>query len=324
MSEGEQSLWFPFCTNEIEQNGQDAGNKYGNKCNNRRLKNGELILAVARHIIRDYSSSAKSMACELLVTARSVNEALRKIRDKIAADLFIPGLSDLEMANLCDALINRERFRKQIKDETKEKEIKNGLIDIMRDHVIKRMHKEGNGVADIARVVGISRRAVRQVIAEAEHGIPDLIREMFWAGRNISQIAELIGLPKREIKKILGELGYNLRIRKYLPSREVERRTISTIKPCKPRNSRTVVRRATTVSREGLADWNKMHYDSSGHLRLPYGCVPPADLPRKFPSQRAMMASPAEPRLSFYPAPPPSRADCSRQGRIRIGYMRFY
>ncbi|MFZ5651727.1 MAG: hypothetical protein ACOY4I_12860 [Bacillota bacterium] len=281
-------------------------------------------MAVARHIIRDHSSSAKSMACELLVTARSVNEALRKIRDKIASDLFIPGLSDLEMDNLCDALINRERFKKQIKDETKEKEIKNGLIDIMREHVIRRMFKEGNRVADIARVVGISRRAVRQVIAEAEHGIPDLIREMFGAGRNISQIAELIGLPKKEIKKILGELGYNLKIRKYFPVREVEKRTISTIKPCKPRNSRTVVRRAKTVSREGLADWNKMHYDSSRHLRLPYGCVPPADLPRKFPSQRAMMASPAEPRLSFYPAPPPSRAACSRRGRKRIEYMRFF
>jgi len=324
LSEGEQSLWFPFCTNEIEQNGQDAGNKYGNKCNNRRLKNGELILAVARHIIRDHSSSAKSMACELFVTARSVNEALRKIRDKIAAGLFIPGLSDLEMDNLCDALINRERFGMQIKDETKEKEIKNGLIDIMRDHVIKRMFKEGNRVADIARVVGISRRVVRQVIAEAEHGMPDLIREMFRAGSNISQIAELIGLPKKEIKKILGELGYNLKIRQCFPVQEVEKRTISTIKPCKPRNSRTVVRRATTVSREGLADWNKMHYDSSGHLRLPYGCVPPADLPRRFPSQRFMMASPAEPKSSFFPASPPLRAACSRRGRKRIEYMSFF
>ena len=322
MGKGKQSLWFPFCTNEIEQNGQDVGNKYGNKCNNKRLKNGELILAVARHIIKDYSASAKGMACEFLVTVRAVNEALRKIRDKIAAGLFIPGLSDLEMDNLCDALINRERFREQIKGGKKEKVIKNRVIDIMREHVIKRMFKEGNRVADIARVAGVSRRTVRQVIAE--HGMPDLIREMFGAGRSISQIAELIGLPKKEIKKTLGDLGYNLKIREYFPVREVERRAISTIKPCKPRSSRTVVRRATTVSREGLADWNKMHYDSSGHLRLPYGCVPPADLPRKFPSPKVLALPAKEARPCFFPAPPPLKVDCCRRGRARIRYMEFF
>lgn len=147
---------------------------------------------------------------------------------------------------------------------------------------------------------------------------------MFGVGRSISQIAELIGLPKKEVKKTLGDLGYNLKVKKYFPVPKVEKRTISTIEPCKPRNSRMVARPAATVSREGLADWNKMHYDSSGHLRLPYGCVPPADLPRKFPSQKALALPEKEPMPSFFPAPPPPKAECSRRGRFRMGYIRFF
>lgn len=322
MSKGEQSLWFPYCTNEIKQNDEGLGNKYGNKCNNKRLKNGELILTVARYIIRDYSASAKSMACEFLVTVRAVNEALKKIRDKVAAGLFIPGLSDLEMENLCDALINRDRFRKEIKDGKQENVIKNRVIDIMREHVINKMFDEGNRVADIARVVGVSRGTVRQVIARTEHGIPGLIREMFRAGRSVSQIADLISLPKKDVRKTLKDIGYNLKIVKYFPTPDIERRTISTIKLCKLKSKR-ILRRVAKVSREGLADWNKVHYDSSGNLQLPYGCVPPADLPRKFPSQKALVFTAKEPRPCFFPAPL-SRADCSRRGRTRIGYMRLF
>jgi hypothetical protein len=147
---------------------------------------------------------------------------------------------------------------------------------------------------------------------------------LYREGKSIQQISDLLDVPKREIQNSLKAAGYNLKTMKPFTCIESDRRTAGTIKPAKPRSKKTPVRRAATVSREGLADWNRLHYDDSGRLRLPYGCAPPADLPRKFPSTKALVLPAKEPVPSFYPAPPLPRAECSRRGRTRIGYMRFF
>lgn len=324
LRKGEQSLCYSYCTNETNQNCKDSGSKYGNKCNRVRLKNGELIVVVAKHIIMDNAALADEVSFKLLVSMRAVNEALRKIREKLSAGLFIPGLSDGEMESLYQALENRDRFRKEAKSEKQGAALKTRVIGIMREHAINRMFEEGSSVAYIAKVVGVSKRVVRQVIEKAGDGIPNIIKEMYVVGRSISEIAHLISLPKKEVKKTLKDLGYKLKAIQYFPALDPGKRTISTIKPTKLKNKKNIGRRKMTVSREVLADWNKMHYDSAGVLRLPYGCAPPADLPKKFPSHRALVVPPKEPGPSFFPAPPPSRADCSRRGRTRMGYMRFF
>ncbi|MFZ5633344.1 MAG: hypothetical protein ACOY40_10905 [Bacillota bacterium] len=249
---------------------------------------------------------------------------LKNIRDRLDAGLAIPGLSGIETESVFRALAARDRSRKETRAGKREAEVVwDRLIGIMREHVVCRMFKEGYRIADIAGAAGIGKRKVRQII-DKDHSISNLIVEMYREGKSIKQISDLLDLPKREIRDTLKGAGYNLKTMKQFTCIENDRRTAGTIKPAKPRSKRTPVRRAATVSREGLADWNRLHYDDSGRLRLPCGCAPPADLPRKFPSTKALVLPAKEPVPSFYSAPPPPRAECSRRGRTRIGYMRFF
>ncbi|MCL6557815.1 MAG: hypothetical protein K6U74_03250, partial [Firmicutes bacterium] len=308
---------------ENRSNADGSERKYGIKCKNPRLKNGEFVLAVSRHIILDCAATAKTMSLEFSTTIQAVNDAIRKIKDKLAAGLTIPGLSDIEMEKLDSAMKNRNKPKGSARaDKQEEKTAWERVQTIAKEHVIIRMFEEGITVGVIAKTVGASKKDVRQAIDKIR-GTNQVVREMYQSGQSIPQIARAIGLPEAETRKILKEWGYNLKA-VYCPVPEIKKRTISTIKPGKPKNARAAIKRPATIGREGLADWNRLHYDDSGRLRLPCGCAPPADLPRKFPSTKALVLPVKEPAQSFYPAPPPPRAECSSRGRIRIGYMRFF
>jgi len=324
LGEGVQSLWYSHAHEETKEFEKGSGSISGIKCKGGRLRNGELVVAVARYMLNEHSATAETMSEFFSVSTRSVNAALKKIRERLDAGLVMPGLSEIETENVFHVLAARESYRKEARAGKRETEaVWNSLIGIMREHVVSRMFNEGNRIADIAGAAGISKRKVRQMI-EKVHNISDLIVEMYQEDRSIQQISDFFAVPKREIQNTLKAAGYNLKVIKQLAGMGIDRRTASTIKPAKPRSKRSPVKRAATVSREGLADWNRLHYDDSGRLRLPYGCAPPADLPRKFPSTKTLVLPAKEPVPSFYPAPPLPRAECSRRGRVRIGYMRFF
>jgi len=324
---GEQSLWYPYVINDVEQNINITESKNGIKCKRSRLKNGELVLAVARYIIMNSAATAKVMSEEFSATVQSVNGALRKIREKLQAGLAVPGLSNTEAVILYQAMVARDRWREEEKARMwKEKDLRSKVVDILREHLITRMFEEGNSIPDIAGVASVRKRNVMEILAKTGQ-IGSRVREMFTSGHRVPRIADLTGLAEKEVRKILKDFGYSFgarpeHVRHFSPP-EIDRKKISTIKPSRPKSRNGAVRRKATLSREGLADWNRMHYDDSGVLRLPYGCAPPADLPRKFPSPKALTLQPKEPGPSFFPASPP-KAECSRRGRARIGYMRFF
>ncbi|MCL5289760.1 MAG: hypothetical protein M1489_01775 [Firmicutes bacterium] len=324
---GEQSLWYPYVINEMEQNISTSENKDGNKCKKARLKNGELLLAVARYIIRNSSATSRVMSKEFSVTVQSINGSLRKIREKFQAGLAVPGLSDAEAEILSMAMEARDRRPEEEKARMREeKDLRGKVVNILREHLITRMFEEESSIPDIAGATGVSKRNVMRVLIKTGH-MGSRVREMYASCHGVARIAGVTGLRVKEVRKILQGFGYRLgaraeQIRHFTPP-EINRRKISTVKPSRPRSRKEVVRKKATLSREGLADWNRMHYDDSGVLRLPYGCAPPADLPRKFPSAKAMTIQSKEPGPSFFPAPPP-KAECSRRGRDRIGYMRFF
>ncbi|MFZ5645452.1 MAG: hypothetical protein ACOY46_17965 [Bacillota bacterium] len=329
MSEGkgEQSLWYPYVINETEQNMNTPESKNGIKCKKSRLKNGELVLAVARYIIINSAATAKVMSEEFSATVQSVNGALRKIREKLQAGMAVPGLSDTEAEILLRAMEVRDRWPEEEKARMRGvKDLRSKVVNILREHLITRMFEEGNSISDIAGATGVRKRNVMGVLAKTGQ-MGSRVREMFASGHGVPRIASVTGLRVKEVRKILQGFGYSLGARKehirYFSPTEINRRKISTVKPSRPRSRKGAVRRKSTLSREGLADWNRMHYDNSGVLRLPYGCAPPADLPRKFPLSKAMTLQPKEPGPSFFLAPPP-KAECSRRGRTRIGYMRFF
>ncbi|MCL6479512.1 MAG: hypothetical protein K6T65_14090 [Peptococcaceae bacterium] len=324
LGEGVQFLWYSHAHEETEEFEEVSGSIFGIKCKGGRLRNGELVLAVARYVINEHPATAETMSEYFSVSTRSVNAALKKIRDRLDAGLAIPGLSKIETESVFRAFAARERSRKEARAGKREAEaVRNRLIGVMREYVVCRMFKEGYRIADIAGTAGTGKRKVRKMI-EKVYNISDLIVELYREGRSIQQISDLFDMPGREIQNSLKAAGYNLKTMKPFTCIESDRRAAGTIKPAKPRSKKTPVRRAATVSREGLADWNRLHYDYSGRLRLPYGCAPPADLPRKFPSTKALVIPAREPVPSFYPAPPPARAECTRRGRTRIGYMRFF
>lgn len=324
LGEGVQSLWYSHAHEENEEFEEGLGSISGIKCKGGRLRNGELVVAVARYMLNEHPAMAENISEYFSVTTRSVNAAMKKIRERLDAGLAIPGLSEIETENVFHVLAARERSRKEARTGKREAEaVRNRLIDIMRQHLVCRMFKEGYGIADIAGAAGTGKKKVRQMI-ERVYNISDLIVELYREGRSIQQISDLFDVTGREIQNALKAAGYNLKTLKQFTCMESDRRAAGTIKPAKPRSKRTPLRRAATVSREGLADWNRLHYDDSGRLRLPYGCAPPADLPRKFPSKKALVFPAREPVPSFYPAPPPTKAECTRRGRTRIGYMRFF
>ena len=324
---GEQSLWYPYVINDVEQNINITESKNGINCKRSRLKNGELVLAVARYIIMNSAATAKVMSEEFSATVQSVNGGLRKIREKLQAGLAVPGLSNTEAVTLYQAMVARDRWREEEKARMrKEKDLRSKVVDILREHLITRMFEEGKSIPDIAGVASVRKRNVMEILAKTGQ-IGSRVREMFTSGHRVPRIADLTGLAEKEVRKILKDFGYSFRARpehvRHFSPPEIDRKKISTIKPSRPKSRKGAVRRKATLSREGLADWNRMHYDDSGVLRLPYGCAPPADLPRKFPSPKALTLQPKEPGPSFFPASPP-KAECSRRGRARIGYMRFF
>ncbi|MCL6477364.1 MAG: hypothetical protein K6T65_03005 [Peptococcaceae bacterium] len=313
LGEGVQSLWHSHAHEETKKCEEGSGSISGIKCKGGRLRNGELVVAVARYMLNEHPATAENISEYFSVTTRSVNAALKKIRDRLDAGLAIPGLSETETESVFRALAARDRLRKDARAGKREAEaVWNSLIGVMREYVVCRMFEEGYRIADIAGAAGAGKRKVRKTI-EKVYNISDLIVELYREGRSIQQISDLFDVPGREIKNALKAAGYNLKTLKQFACMESDRRAAGTIKPAKPRSKRTPLRRAATVSREGLADWNRLHYDDSGRLRLPYGCAPPADLPRKFPSTKALVLPAREPVPSFYPAPPPERAECTRR-----------
>jgi len=286
MVEGVQSLWYSYMLKGIEESEEDSGIIYGIKCHGSRLKNGELAVAVAKYLIAEHSATAESMSEYFSVTARSVNVALKKIRDRFNVGMAIPGLNEIEAESVFLALSARDEFRKETQARRGEGvAVWNTLIGIMREHVVSRMFNDGNRIEDIAGVVGISKKKVKHMIGKLR-SLSSLIVEMYREGKSIKQISDSFDVSKREIQEALKGAGYNLKVIKQFTRMEADRHTISTIKPSKPKNNRKPFRRVATISREGLANWNRLYYDNLGRLRLPYGCAPPADLPRKFPSTK--------------------------------------
>lgn len=326
LKEGAQSLWSSYVPEKTVQEPKEEGSKSGTFCQNIRLKNGELTLALARRIMMDCYATVDNLSDELGVTVRSVKSAMKKIRDKLSSSHLIPGLNEVETENLARAMAERDNCSKKnsieyVVDE-KAKEAKEKVMDIIREFVVERMIQGGSSVVEIAETVGLGRKRVRQVMGNLGYTIGIMAKEMMQSGHSVWDASKQLSVPVKEIKKALLEVGYHVADTS-LCFTDSRKNKISMIKPGKPKSSKTP-KKAATISSAGLAEWNMMHYDKDGKLRLPPGCRAPSDLPKRYPSPKSMEHSPAEPRSPFLHAPPLSEAECSARGRKRIGYMRLF
>ncbi|MCL5058774.1 MAG: hypothetical protein M1130_12450 [Actinobacteria bacterium] len=283
-----------------------------------RLKNGELLLAIARKLILNPAATSKDMSAELSATVQSVNAALKRIREKLDAGELIPGLDEAEIESLGRAIKSRDALVKEKRQEGKA--LWNRVIGIMREHVVEKRFHEGYKAADIARLTGLRIEDVKGII-EGLTGcsLTDIAREMFRESVGVAEIARRLGMAQKDVKKALPRV---VRVAGAYRPPASEGRRISTIKPGSPKSQRKLKKRPASISRTGLAHWCMQHYDSRGVLQLPYGCSAPGDLPRRYPREKVQLTN-AEPRPSFFPAPPPSMAECTARGRRRLGYSRL-
>lgn len=325
LKECAQSLWYPYVQKNFFQEEESEGSKSGVNCKNLRLKNGELILALARCLMMDCSVTLENLSVELGVTVRSIKTGLKKIRDKLDSGHMIPGLNEVETNNLAQALAKRDNSRKESKPEhivdEKAKESKEKVITIIREFVIERMIKQGRSVAEIAEIVSLGKGRVRQGLEDLGYTVGVLAKEMMQSGNSVSDAAHHLSVSVKEIKQALSKVGYHIADTSlsYIDGG----RKISMLKPGKPKNNKER-KRPLKLSRTGLAEWCMQHYDKNGILRLPKGCRAPDDLPRRYPTPKMDLLPPAKPEPTRFPALPLSKAECTARGRNRIGYMRFF
>lgn len=309
-----QSLWPSYVHSDNEQKKESIRTK---NVNNYQIhkpseKKGELVLAIARFVIKNNRIDKKKISTELGVCISAVEKALKKIKEKLSSGHALPGLSNAEEEMLLKIMLQKDETQR---DGQKERNI---ITGIMREHVVSRMFSGDAGVAEISKLVGLKRQDVRDIIERIKGcSMEDLARDMYRESIGINVIAAKLGMSKKDVKKALPRvIPAPKTCKTFIP----EVRRISTIKPGNIKNQRSLKKRPASISRTGLAAWCMQHYDKNGRLILPYGCTAPSDLPRKYPEIKVNIGR-AEPKESYFPAPPPSRAEGTARGRRRIGYL---
>lgn len=199
LKDGAQSLWYPY---DHLKNGQksgenknDKGIKSGINCQNNRLRNGELLLAVARHLMVDCGATPESMSSEFAVSQRSITSAIKKIKDKLSAGLAIPGLNDVEIDNLARAMAERASFQA---GETNER-----IKSVTQEAVAICMIKSGKRITEIAKVVGLSIKKIKQIVNDSGFDMGKLATNLVWEGYSIPEAAVHLGLKAKEVTQIL-------------------------------------------------------------------------------------------------------------------------
>lgn len=307
-----QSLWPSYVPGEnIQKNDvlrKTNDNKYHK--NKPKKQKGESVLAVSRFIIKHNRVDKKRASAELGISVRTVEMVIKKIKEKLGSGQALPGLSNAEEEILLKILSQKEELI------NKDKARWSKIIKIMRGHVVEKRFYDGYRVADIAKLAGLRRKDVRQMIERLTgRSMSDIAREMFREDIVISEIASKLCIAKKDIKKVLPKV---IRVVSCsIPVSEIRR--ISTIKPSSPKSQRKSRKKPASISRTGLAAWCMLHYNEKGLLELPYGCAAPSDLLRKYPEVKEVIGR-AEPRETFFHAPTPSMAEGSIRGRKRIGY----
>jgi len=197
LKEGAQSLWSPYVhlknEQKVNENIAEKGTKFTTKLQNNRLRNGELVLAVARQVILDCCISVDSMSSLFDVDISSVKRALKKIKEKLSAGHIIPGFSSMEMNNITRAMAERAHSSR------------NNVSNNEKLRLIVREFESGKSLPEIAGIVGFSIKKLREIIKDAGFDVGKLAIKMVWEGSSISEAALHLGLKAKEVTEIIAK-----------------------------------------------------------------------------------------------------------------------
>ena len=228
------------------------------------------LLAVAHILVEDFTIEQREIANLLEVKVQDISFVMKKIQSKINDGHIIIGLSDDENEKLRISLEMRERAKK-FEDDKLACEVARQLIN---DHRIT--YKE------------IARR-----INKKPDNITDVMKKIQTRCSNNEAITGLTENESAQLKENLVEREVEIQMEKERRQQEREmaaanREAMQDMYLVNKRKSAS--KKPATISTEGLADWNRMHYDHvTGDLLMSSGV--PADLPRRYPRKQVAVMS---------------------------------
>lgn len=272
--------------------------------NGNKRKKGETVIAVAKLLIQDFTIERFEMANICGITPQKISSATKKIQETIREGHTIIGLSD--------------------KDNI-----------ILKANLELRNRMDGRLIREVAKVIlrdyRIPGRQIAQELHEAESNICNAIKkikEQVGFGLEPSEESGkhlgITGLTKKENEELL--LKISRREKEILKEKELRQQERELAKASKESMrdlvriaKRKISKKPATISDEGLADWNRMHYDPvTGALNIPRTSIP-GDMPRRYPKKQIAVQL-ATPDSYLIPGVPP-KGSGTASGRRRIGIM---
>lgn len=297
LQKARQSIWSPYAQKP------DTNNNLEGKNGNKRKKH-ETVLVVARLLVNDFYISRKDMASVCDITIQEVSAALKKIRSKLSDGHIIIGLNNKENDQLKQNLELRAAYKRSMED---------ALLKDVAKLIFKDYRLTGKEMANRLNESAMNiSRALKKITERIE-------AQQQIAGLTMEQMKQLNDcLTKRDREQQLEKERRKQERELEKANREAMREYSRAMAADKKR----IRKKPATISREGLAEWNRLHYDhKTGKYNEAAGAIP-ADLPRYYPKKK--IALPLEkPSSPLMPAAP-LKASGTRAGRKRIDYLRMF
>lgn len=287
-----QSIWYPYV-----QKSETDNNNEGKNVNKR--KKHESVLAICRLLVNDFYISRKEMAGICGISLQEVSAALKKLRKKISEGHVIIGLSDKENDTLLSNLTLRESYQKSMEDVQ---------------------------LKEVASLILENYQMAGKEMAERLNEPPMAISRSLSKIRNRTDL--ITGLSEEENAKVKNLLEKREREQEIEKERRAKEREMAKANKEAMKDQvvaadkKRVRKKPATISKEGLAEWNMMHYDKSGMLKEELRDKAPGDLPLRYPRKKIAVRL-RTPDSNIIPAPIP-KGSGTRAGRRRNDYLRLF
>ncbi|MEG6512444.1 hypothetical protein V6C32_11020 [Desulforamulus ruminis] len=268
------------------------------------------MLVVARLLIQDFTMERSDMAGICGISQQEISSAMKKIQKILDGGHILIGLSDLENETLKRNMELRHREQRFLEDVL----IREVAKLLLEDHRIT-----GTQIAKVLNETSPNVSRAMKKIKERMGVDLDPLEDS-----DEMSLGMITGLTEKENRELRDKLfAREKEIQKEkelrLKEREMEMANKESMKDMNVVRSRKVCKKPATISPEGLAEWNRMHYDHrTGELLIRNA---PADMPRKYPKKQ-IAAQVNTPNSYLIPAPL-AKASGTAAGRKRIGVMQL-
>lgn len=288
----------------------DSSNNHEGKNVNKRKKS-ETVLAVAMLLNRDFTIERNEMACICGISPQEISSAMKKIEKILSQGHIVIGLNEIENEKLKNSFELRNRNQKYSEDL---------LIRSVARVLLKDYRLTGN---QMAKELNESTMNISRAIKKIKERV----------GYNLDLLADLggpigiAGLSQRENEELLikittREKEIETEKKRRQQEKELEIANRESIRDMDIRSkNKKISKKPTSISDEGLADWNRMHYDPvTGNLKIAKTSIP-GDMPRRYPKKQIAVQLSTPDSYLIPGIPPKGSGTAAGRRRIRIMQM---